>query len=311
VLTVAAVSRADTLWAAAGHRLGIGQSAVGFETRELLPTATGFQDVELTELGHLSRLGGLLVDGPEVGLWRAPTDNDFGMAMRSRGQVADEEQWRSANLAHLSRRTGDVTRSADSVTVESWTAPYSRSFGVHALLRWSPVVRGVGLTADLEPYGEWTCPWARCGLDWTLPGMGLDTVVTWQGRGPGRGGADVGQATRWGWFSGKVADWQVPHARPQDDGLRAGVTRLSLETGDGRHLVVTSDRPVWVSLRPWTDAEVASAGHPDELPASDRLVLGINAAVHGYGTGACGPGVLEPYRLVPRPTVLSLNITIE
>ncbi len=65
----------------------------------------------------------------------------------------------------------------------------------------------------------------------------------------------------------------------------------------GAVCVVTSVDPLWVSLRPWTDAEVAAAAHPDELPVSAGLTMSLNTAVHGYGTGACGPGVLEPHRL--------------
>jgi beta-galactosidase len=102
----------------------------------------------------------------------------------------------------------------------------------------------------------------------------------------------------------------VEHARPQDDGLRGGVTELSLGLPDRRRLCVTSEQPLWVSLRPWTDAHVAAAGHPDELPASSSLVLSLNAAVNGYGTGACGPGVQPRYALTPRPVELSISVTI-
>lgn len=107
-----------------------------------------------------------------------------------------------------------------------------------------------------------------------------------------------------------MADWQVPHARPQDDGVRAHVTRLAAELPDGRELVIDSELPLWVSARPWTDAQIAAANHPDELGETGVVVLSLNAAVHGYGTGACGPGVAQPHQLLPRPLSWRFSITI-
>jgi beta-galactosidase len=310
VLSVSAVSAAGTAWAPAGHEVGWGQAARGLDHGRLPAGRAGFDDVSFNDLGALVGIGGYGVRGPRLGLWRAPTDNDWGLNMRRLGQLSDEEQWRSSNLAHLSQRTGKVVRTPECVSVETWVAPYSRSFGVHSRLAWTPATGGASLRATLEPYGEWSTTWARCGLDWVLPDLGGDAVVRWTGRGPGRAGADVGQAARWGWFESTVDAWQVEHARPQDDGLRGGVTELSLGLPDRRRLCVTSEQPLWVSLRPWTDAHVAAAGHPDELPASSSLVLSLNAAVNGYGTGACGPGVQPRYALTPRPVELSISVTI-
>ncbi len=310
VLTVSAVAVESTDWAPAGHEIGWGQAAMGLDRCELPEASARFDDVRFDDLGGLAEVSGYAITGPRLGLWRAPTDNDWGLNMRRLGQASDEEQWSSSNLAHLSRRTDDVVRTPTLVSVEVWTAPYSRSFGVRASLRWTPVDGGARLRAHLEPYGQWTTPWARCGLDWVLPELGRDTVVRWTGRGPGRAGADVGQAARWGWFDSDVAAWQVDHARPQDDGVRGGVTELSLALADGRWLTVNSEQPLWVSLRPWSDAQVAAAGHPHELPDTSGLVMSLNAAVHGYGTGACGPGVQARHRLVPAPLDLSVSVTI-
>mgnify|MGYP001316091394 CR=1 FL=1 len=309
VLTVQARSTRAHAWAGAGHVLGWAQGSALDHGRLPDPVAT-FDGADFTTLGSLTRLSGVRIDGPELGLWRAPTDNDHGYAMKSRGQLADAQQWSDANLSVLSRRTVSVSTGPGAVEIERWTAPYSRPFGVRSTLRWTPVVGGAALTADLSPEGEWPCDWARCGLDWTIPGLGLQTPLRWEGRGPGRAGVDVGQAARLGWFSGTVADWQVPHARPQDDGLRADVTRLVLGLPDGRDLVVDSEHPLWVSVRPWTDAQLAAAAHPDELPDTGAVVLSLNAAVHGYGTGACGPGVLPAYRLAPGPASFRISITI-
>ena len=258
--------------------------------------------------GRLTSIGDFEVHGPTLGLWRAPTDNDHGWAMKARGQAADEEQWRKANLHALAQRTDRIDDSGDTLAV-SWSAgPIGRDYGVRVESVWRDISGGVALAASATPYGAWTGTWPRIGLDLVLPGLGGSTRLDWQGRGPGPGGPDTGQAARWGWFSSTVDDWWVDYARPQDNGIRTGVRRLTI-SGRGTTLVVSSRKPLLVSVRRWTDAEIAAATHPYELPPSDRLILSLNAATHGYGTGACGPGVLPQHQLTHRSAVWDLQLT--
>ena len=299
---------------ATGQEVAVGQLVVGQPVDQDDPVASPAPDgparrATFDRRGRLTSLGALALHGPEVGLWRAPTDNDHGWAMKER-QPADEEQWRKANLHALARRTDTPTVGPAGPEVTWSTGPIGRDVGVRVSASWRDVAGGVALQASATPYGPWESTWARIGLDFVVSGFGPRTVVEWEGLGPGPGGPDTGGGATWGRYAATVADWWVDYARPQDNGVRAGVVRVTLRSGD-RTLTVASRLPLAVSVRPWTDGEIAAATHPYELPPSDRLILSLNAATHGYGSGACGPGVLPQHRLDPRPVAWDLILTTD
>ena len=47
----------------------------------------------------------------------------------------------------------------------------------------------------------------------------------------------------------------------------------------------------------YTTADLEQATHPTELKGTEDVVLRFDAAHHGLGTGSCGPGVQEKYKL--------------
>jgi beta-galactosidase len=260
--------------------------------------------------GRLTALGGLEIVGPELGLWRAPTDNDHGWAMRDK-QPSDSDQWRRANLHALAHRTNAIDERPGGLHVALSSGPIGRDFGVRTQTTWRDVAGGVRLSATATPYGAWgDRTWARIGLDFVLPGLTGTTRLRWRGRGPGPGGPDTGAGNRYGWFSATVDEWWVDYARPQDNGIRAEVRQLSIAAGN-RTLTVTSREPLLVSVRRWTDLEISRAAHPYDLPETDRLIVSLNAATHGYGSGACGPGVLPKHRLMPRPVGWEVTLTVD
>ncbi|WP_114558811.1 glycoside hydrolase family 2 TIM barrel-domain containing protein [Desertihabitans aurantiacus] len=311
VVTVSAETAVATAWAEEGHEIAFGQSRV--EDAPPLPSVPdapahvageGRVVVGAAELSTrpgpdaftLATLSGLAVHGPRVGMWRAPTDNDLGRNMIRFGQTPDADHWQSMELRQLATRTLSARLVDDVLEVRQRVAPPMRDVGVDVVLRWW-WSGGLVLDVAAAPFGGWTGSWARFGLDLELPGQQADRPLRWLGSGPGQDYPDTGQGNRWGWHESTVEDWQVPYARPQENGVRR-CRRLELQVADGRRLVVEGDGHV--SLRPWDDAELDAAAHPHELPTSDRLVLGLQLAVHGIGTGAAGPGVLPHSQLTPR-----------
>src|SRR6185437_4783266 len=88
LLTVAAALVADTSWAPAGHEVAWAQR--GAPVAPAAPRAMAAPETEGRSIhlgpaiidavsGRLA-LGGLDLAGPELVLWRAPTDNDLGAA---------------------------------------------------------------------------------------------------------------------------------------------------------------------------------------------------------------------------------------
>lgn len=320
VLTVTVTTADVPSWADGPVEVATGQLAAGLDEAELRPAtlvaprpaADGYWlpaarfDVD----GLLRELQGVEVRGGAVGLWRAPTDNDRGINMKSLGQPADADGWARSNLVVLCRRTETVRGGPDGLLARSRVSPLSRDFGLEVSHAWRQSGDGLLLQASADPVGPWEGTWARVGLDFELPGVTASARVNWRGRGPIPGGPDSGQGARWGWFESTIADWQVDYARPQDNGTRKGVTALQVELPDGRWLDVRSGAPLYVSLRPWSDLELDRANHAYELPPSSRALLSLNAAIHGLGSGACGPSVLSEHRLFPQPVHWNVQFTV-
>ena len=64
-----------------------------------------------------------------------------------------------------------------------------------------------------------------------------------------------------------------------------------------------------LSLRPWSDEALDRAAHPHELVPDGRLWLHLDAAQHGVGSAACGPGVLPNAQLHAAPVRMRLRFT--
>jgi beta-galactosidase len=299
LVTVCARLAAASAWAPAGHELAWGQRLVR------LPDTPRAIDAEWRVDARSISGDGVRLEGPALGVWRAPTDNDRATRMvELRGGVSDAGSWKKLNLHAPAVRT-------DPASGERRWGFAGRDVGFDERLAVEASGDGVSVEARLSPRGPWpegqTLP--RIGHDWVIPGAGPETRVRWFGRGFGQSYPDTGSGARLGWFEGSVAELQEQYLRPQDNGVRAEVSVLEIEL-DGRRLAISGE-PFSFSLRPWTDAELDAAAHPYELSAdTGRLILSINAHVHGVGTGACGPGVREQHRLHPRDAALSLRFAL-
>ena len=173
--------------------------------------------------------------------------------------------------------------------------------------RWTSDGTALGLDVTVEPHGEWPYGWARVGLELLLP-FAPDGIA-WDGFGPGQRYPDTGGSQRLGsWRVDDVLELHTDYVRPQENGSRAGVTRLEVGT-PGAGFTVTGDG-FGFTASPWTSAELDAATHPIELPdAAGRCRLTLDLAEHGIGTAACGPGVLPPYRLDARTVTGRLAFT--
>lgn len=304
LLTVRAVLDSDRAWAPRGH-------VVAWAQRGALPvTPAPAASVAPSREGRSIRLGPAVIDaltgrlsiagrdlhGPELVLWRAPTDNDLGGALSDPSAEIepdrlDATRWDAAGLRHLQSRLIGIDLEPGAVVVRTRVAPEVFAWGVLVETRYESDGDAVGLAVRVEPDGAWPCTWARVGLRFHLPSA---TGAEWSGLGPGPAYPDTGMGQALGTWSAPLADLRTEYVRPQASGSRSDVTALEIGglrfTGDGFAF----------TANPWTDAELAAAAHPTDLPVpSEGCWLTIDVAQHGIGTAACGPGVLAPYRLEP------------
>jgi beta-galactosidase len=326
-LVVRAELAADEPWAPAGHVVARGQFRLRNGPDEPLPawpSAPGAGSLRTGALtlgpatfedrGRLTSLHGLPVDGPQLELWRAPTDNDQGAARGSfelaGPEVTDGEgapgpssadRWHRRGLHRLVHRVLEVGERADQLVVRTRVSAANSGLFVDVDYRWQ-LADDLGLRVEVTPSPGWDCTWPRVGVRLDLPGN-LDEA-SWFGTGPEESYPDTRRAAQVGRFSAPIDDLVANYSRPQESGHRAELRELAVADGDGVRLRVRTDadaaghRPGF-TLRRHTPQQVAQARHPYELPTSDRVYLFLDDAVHGIGSRSCGVDVLPEHALWP------------
>ncbi|KAK9361721.1 galactose mutarotase-like domain-containing protein [Lipomyces starkeyi] len=93
-----------------------------------------------------------------------------------------------------------------------------------------------------------------------------------------------------------IRDLDIMYEVPQENGNRNG-TRWAYIRSSGRHGLAVSASTEFGFKVSNKIAGLEAARHPYEVVPSEDWILGVDYAQHGLGTQACGPGVLEPYRL--------------
>ncbi|GCE77641.1 glycoside hydrolase family 2 TIM barrel-domain containing protein [Cellulomonas biazotea] len=272
--------------------------------------------VELDTAGRVVAVGGTPVRLARADAWRAPTDNDLRRSWYDR--IGDDEAWTRAGLTRLHERVDAVTVEGDALVVTARTAGAASDCALQVRYEWREVDASTAdLVVHLTPTGRWPGSVARLG--WLLaleqPSAGA-VPVDWAGLGPHESYADSARAALAGRWQHTVDDLQTPYTHPQENGARRGVTRATLDLAAGPLTLRAGDVTVGghavpgveLTARPWSDAALAAASHPHDLVPDGLLWLHVDAAQHGVGSAACGPGVLSNAAL--RPTTATLHVRL-
>ncbi|MDO5677685.1 MAG: glycoside hydrolase family 2 TIM barrel-domain containing protein [Propionibacteriaceae bacterium] len=329
--TVEAVLASDTAWAGEGHvvsrsqlQLCEAQPKLRARTVTELPQEA---DGELTlgdarfdaRTGDLISIGAREIAGPQLELWRAPTENDSLDGFHSyaeeepsvaRGRTgarpAWAKQWREVGLDRLQRRVLSVTTGPGSITVLHRYAPAATRQAVTVELVWQLTEEGLRLDASAVPTSQWPGAWPRIGLHFVLP-EGL-SEAQWFGTGPGENYADSRAAAYVGRFASAIEDLVVNYAVPQESGHRSDLRELVLpELGLSIEAEPVAGELPGFTLRAHDAHQVAAAAHPHELSASYGTHLYLDAQQQGLGGRSCGPDVRPEYQLRPRAAGWSLR----
>ena len=228
--------------------------------------------------------------GPQMNLWRAPTDND---ARRS------AERWQAAGLDRLREQLGAISVERikpQVVRVRVDTA--DPQVGVTS--RYNYWVYGTGdlLLEHTVELAQALPPLPRVGIKLVLP-EGFQEFA-WYGRGPHETYSDRKQGGRVGVYRSTVRDELVPYETPQEYGNRTDVRWAALTRGDGAGLLAVGQPVLNVSAHQYTARDLANARHAHELTPRQEIILNLDLTQSGLGSESCGPGVLPQYRLEDR-----------
>ena len=316
VLTVHAVLAFETAWAPAGHEVAWGESVRGVgpaaeprasEAALVLADEIRLGTAVFSRLtGMPTHIGGLQVEKLGLSLWWPPTDNDFGREWGGFDQRPLAAQWKDAGLDRLHSRLLSIIAEpspdgGERLVIRSRLGAADKQFGVLVDYTWTSDGDALALQTKVRPQGAWVnagfdVEWARIGLEFVLAAE--TSTVTWFGQGPHQSYPDTGQGTRTGWFTMPLDELDVDYARPQESGARAGVRSASLEIQGS--ILDVSGEPFALTVRPYSQAVLAAAAHRPDLKPDGRSYVYLDHVMRGVGTAACGPGVLEPYRVKPQ-----------
>ena len=260
-------------------------------------------------------------DQPFLNALRAPVDNDNWYY----------QSWYQNGLHELSHRILDrhaYTRKDGAVVLNYVVESRGAKAQIHGGSSGRYTVEnqldknGVGVWADFSftqnivwtvyPDGTIECQSAITGSDpkVILPRLGYlfrlparfeaeGSKLAYFGCGPQNNYADRKSGMFPAVYESTVRDQFVAFPKPQSMGNREGVRWLALTDATGHGLVFGAlTGTMCTSALPWSDLQLTTAAHPNELPESDHVYLHLDTKVTGLGGSSCGQGgPLEPDRV--------------
>jgi beta-galactosidase len=241
--------------------------------------------------------------GPQLTVWRAPTDNDLG---------SDAAVWKRYGLDKMLHnvRSMEATPNGSSVKIDvvtafappvlAWKLTVSTTYTISA---------GGKLSIDVKvtPHGNFPPTMPRLGLGCMLP-MEFENVV-WFGKGPGESYVDSCASQRVGIYQKPVDELFTNYEVPQENGNRMDARWLTLTNEEAKGVAVRmNESEDEEKLFSWNASHYTAgdlekgmhAGPELEKYKRAEVVLRMDVAHHGLGTASCGPGVLEKYQLKTR-----------
>lgn len=287
----------------------------GIETQVEFSVETGF----LQKVVFYDRQ--LLEDGPKIGIWRAPTDNDIYDESDKGLNIWEKYFMRYAehNLESINVEASDNSNNIHVKTVY-WFAPLVVSWGFQILLDYSikRVEERLEIDLDVKFNPKGPCPpyLPRLGLDFILD-QSINTA-RWLGMGPGESYSDSYVAAYYDIHELSNEELFTNYDVPQENGNRQGVKWIALLKSDEKNshgrdwMSVTAVEPASFnfSLQPWNPFQLEEAKHPYELKDSQQKNnFRVDVGINGLGTATCGPGVLDRYALKTQETFFKVKLT--
>ncbi len=310
----------DTSWADQGHSVAWAQFLLPFalsvealnfdslpslaveDSRSLVVRGDGFElafdrkDIPGLAWRHQGRP--VLQTGPQLNLWRAPTDNDTARMATL---------WEQAGLDRLVERVTDISIVQPApqlvqVQIETVADPT----GVESTYLYTIYGSGDLVLEHRVRIPEGSPPLARVGVTLILPAD--YERISWYGRGPHECYDDRQSSAPVGVYHRTVDDLYVPYIKPQEHGNRTDVRWAALLNVEGEGLLVSStpygpsrgERLLNVGAHHFTAHDLAAARHSHELKRRDEVILNLDHAQAGLGDDSCGPGTLPQYLLTAR-----------
>ncbi len=248
----------------------------------------------------ITRNGRTMIAAPvALDIWRAPTDND--RVVRS--------LWEHAGFDRAKVRVYETD-----VREEGGKAVLKVHFSLAPVFlqkildfRATFIIgKGGAMNLRLQGTKDPGMPFLpRLGLRFVLPADLAE--AEYLGYGPDESYADKHQASWYGRFETNAADNHEDYLKPQENGSHWGCDYVRI--GNGREgFAFTSDRPFSFNIQEYTDEELTRKKHNYELQKSGHVILHVDFAMSGIGSGSCGPQLDPKYQVNPESFDYSLHL---
>ncbi len=225
----------------------------------------------------------LLTAGPQIDIWRAPTDNDRYVKQRWRDAGYDRMQHRLDRFAVVAQDARSLV-----IEVDSTLAAVCRAALLRVHQRYTVYGSGdVVITSKVAVAGKNQPPLPRIGLRLAL--TGACDRMSWLGRGPHDSYRDFSESALLGTWRGLVQDQYVPYILPQEHGNKADARWLSVTDIRGSGLLVVPETPASISASHYSQEQLDKALHTGDLKREDATHVRIDHVHHGLGSNSCGP----------------------
>ncbi|MEN8115634.1 MAG: glycoside hydrolase family 2 TIM barrel-domain containing protein [Bacteroidota bacterium] len=247
--------------------------------------------------------------GPQLNVWRAPTDND--------GSYFPESENKRMCKAWLDAGLKDMVNTLNSLEIKSteenkitFVAGYTltnttKTDGFNYKVKYTVFADGhFTMDTKVNPFGNLP----------NLPKLGYQMVFDdefinfeWYGRGPHESYNDRKVGALIGICSGTVDEQFTNYIVPQENGNKTDVRWAKLTNDKGTGLVVSGNTPLETSVHHYSTNTLSDAVHTFELKKEDKTYWNIDYRQGGLGGNSCGPQPLEKYLLKPEPVQFKLT----
>ncbi len=243
----------------------------------------------------------LLTEPAQWNIWRAPIDNDMGIAVQMRAMGYDRMTVKVHAIAAavkdgVAKVVADVALAADAVaTIERVHVTYTVD-GKGDLNIAGSAVKGDSRLPDVQ----------RIGLRFFLR-EGMEQV-SYFGYGPTESYIDKHRACRLGRYDAKVSELFEDYLKPQENHSHYGTREVTIK--DAHAALNVSGKAFSFNASHYTQEELTNKKHSWELVADKRTILCIDFAMAGVGSNSCGPALLKKYR-VPEKVEFDVTLTVK
>ncbi|MFP4379975.1 MAG: glycoside hydrolase family 2 TIM barrel-domain containing protein [Candidatus Sumerlaeia bacterium] len=243
----------------------------------------------------------ILEMGPTLQIWRAATDND-GIREKPNPDWKALSKWKAAGFDRIQCESAKckTSQGKDGAFEVSMRHVYSCKAAPRAFVHeqnYHILPTGDILVDNKVTAAKKLPELPRVGVMLMLrPGM---ERLLWYGRGPQENYIDRKAGAAIDLYESTVTEQYVPYIMPQEHGNKCDVRWMALESKRGGGLLLDFPEPLQASASHYTADDLFAVTHTNELEARDEVIVNIDLAQRGLGTGSCGPDTLDQYRIQP------------